>query len=39
VDRGAPADFQAQALGRGPGREEAESSVNVKSDQTVRAAS
>src|SRR4029079_2028107 len=39
VDRGASADFQAQALGRGPGREEAESSVNVMSDKIVRAAS
>src|SRR5262249_8945060 len=29
VDRGAPADFQAQALDRGPGREEAETDVSA----------
>ena len=44
VDRRAPADFETQALGGDPGREETESSMSamfVKNsrDQTMRAAS
>ena len=39
VDRGAPADFQAQALGSHPGREETESAVSACAQETGGAAS